>query len=268
MKVRESVGTALVTGASSGIGEELARVAAADGYDLILVARRQDRLDSLARELCLAHGVSARVFSEDLADSDASSRIVAEIEKEKLSVDVLVNNAGLGVYGPFAETNLARQLEVIQVNVAALTDLTGRILPGMVARRRGRILNVASTAAFQPGPYQAVYYASKAYVLSFSEALAEELRGTGVTVTALCPGPTTTEFQERASMDGEARLPAPFVLDAASVAKAGWDAAKRGKGLVVPGAANKILKEAVRLSPRRLVARAAGKLQRKRGKEA
>lgn len=257
-----------MTGASSGIGTELARLAAVDGHDVVLVARRQERLESLARDLSVAHGVSARVIVADLAEAGAAVRIADEIEREKISVEVLVNNAGLGVYGRFFETDLAKQLEVIQVNVAALTDLTGRILPGMVARRRGRILNVASTAAFQPGPYMSVYYASKAYVLSFSEAIAEELRGTGVTVTALCPGPTPTEFQERAGVGGEALLPAPFVMEAASVAKAGWDAAKRGKGLVVPGAANKILKEAVRLSPRRLVARAAGRLQKKRGKKA
>jgi uncharacterized protein len=258
------VKTALVTGASSGIGEELARLAAADGFDVILVSRRQERLDALARELAVAHGVSARVIAADLSDPEGPRQIVEELEKEKLSVDILVNNAGLGAYGRFFETDLAKQLEVIQVNVAALTDLTGRILPGMVARRRGRILNVASTAAFQPGPYMSVYYASKAYVLSFSEAIAEELRGTGVTVTALCPGPTPTEFQERSGVGSEALLPAPFVMDPASVAKAGWEATKRGKGLVVPGAANKILKEAVRLSPRRLVARAAGRLQKRR----
>jgi len=256
--------TALVTGASSGIGEELARLAAADGCDLILVSRRQETLESLARELSVAHGVSARVIAADLNDPEAPRRIVEEIEKEKIPVDILVNSAGLGAYGRFFETDLAKQLEVIRVNVAALTDLTGRILPGMIARRRGRILNVASTAAFQPGPYMSVYYASKAYVLSFSEAIAEELRGTGVTVTALCPGPTPTEFQERSGVGGEALLPAPFVMDAASVARAGWEAAKHGKGLVVPGTANKLLKEAVRLSPRRLVARAAGKLQKRR----
>ena len=257
--------TALVTGASSGIGEELARLAAADGCDLILVSRRQEKLESLARDLSVAHGVSARVIAADLNDTEAPGRIAEEIEKEKVSVDVLVNNAGLGVYGAFFETELPKQMEVIRVNVAALTDLTGRILPGMVARRRGRILNVASTAAFQPGPYMSVYYATKAYVLSFSEALAEELRETGVTVTALCPGPTPTEFQQRAGVEGEALLPAPFVMDAESVAKAGWEAAKLGKRLVVPGAANKILKEAVRLSPRRLVTKAAGRLQRRRG---
>jgi short-subunit dehydrogenase len=253
-----------VTGASSGIGEELARLAAADGCDLILVSRRQERLEALARELSVAHGISASVIAEDLADPQAPARIVEEIEREKMSVDVLVNNAGLGVYGRFVRTHLQRQLEVIQINVAALTELTGRILPGMVARRRGRILNVASMAAFQPGPYMSVYYATKAYVLSFSEALAEELRKTGVTVTALCPGPTTTEFQKRSGIEGDMLLPAPFVMDAASVAKAGWSGTKRGKRVVVPGAANKILKETVRFSPRRLVTKAAGRLQKRR----
>ena len=256
-------GTAIVTGASSGIGKELAKLAAAEGYDLILVARRQERLDALARELSVAHGVSARVIPGDLADPGGPKRIVQEIEKEKLDVDVLVNNAGLGVYGRFWKTDLARQLEVIQVNVAALTELTGRILPAMISRRRGRIVNVASTAAFQPGPYMSVYYATKAYVLSFSEALAEELRGTGVTVTALCPGLTTTEFQERAGIEG-GLFPAPFVMDAAAVARAGWKAARRGKRVVIPGLGNKLLKEAVRFAPRRIVTKAAHRLQKRR----
>ncbi|HLN57107.1 MAG TPA: SDR family oxidoreductase, partial [Thermoanaerobaculia bacterium] len=200
MKPRGSSGNALVTGASSGIGKELARLIAADGYDLVLVARRQERLEELARELSVAHGVSARVIAADLADPDSPKRIVEELEAERIAVDVLVNNAGFGIYGRLWNSDITRQLEIIQVNVVALTDLTGRLLPGMVSRKRGRIVNVASTAAFQPGPYQAVYYATKAYVLSFSEAIAEELKGTGVTVTALCPGPTTTEFQEAAGL--------------------------------------------------------------------
>src|SRR5262245_61136745 len=173
---------ALITGASSGIGRELAKVIAADGYDLTLSARREERLESLARELSVAHGISARVIASDLADPAAAKRLVGELEKEKLTIDVLVNCAGLGVYGRLWETELVRQLEVIQVNLVALTGLTRLLLPGMVSRGRGRVLNVASTAAFQPGPFMSVYYATKAYVLSLSEALAEELKGTGVTV--------------------------------------------------------------------------------------
>lgn len=256
--------TALVTGASSGIGNELAKLAAADGCNLVLVSRRQERLEALARDLSVAHGVSARVITADLADPAAPKRIVEELEKERLTVDVLVNNAGLGIYGPFWKRDLGKELEVVQVNVVALTELTGLLLHGMISRKRGRILNVASTAAFQPGPWMAVYYATKAYVLSFSEAIAEELKGTGVTVTALCPGPTITEFQGAAGVD-TALLPGAFVMDARKVAQAGWAAAKQGKRVVIPGLSNKLLKEAVRFSPRQLVTAAAGRLQKKRG---
>src|SRR5262245_58932545 len=258
--------TALITGASSGIGLELAKLAAADGCNLILLSRRQERLESLARDLSVAHRVSARVVTADLADPKASERVAEDLQKERVAVDVLVNNAGLGLYGPFSKSDLRRQLEVLQVNVVALTELTRRLLPGMIERRRGRILNVASTAAFQPGPYMAVYYATKAYVLSFSEAIAEELEGTGVTVTALCPGPTTTEFQGVAGVDA-ALFPKPLVMDAPEVASAGWAAMKRGKRVVIPGMANKLVKEAVRFSPRRLVTAAAGRLQKKRERE-
>ncbi|HKA36802.1 MAG TPA: SDR family oxidoreductase [Thermoanaerobaculia bacterium] len=255
--------TALITGASSGIGLELAKLAAADGCNLVLISRRQDRLESLARNLSVAHGVSARVLTADLANPKASERIAETLDKERVTVDVLVNNAGLGLYGPFSKSDLQRQLEVLQVNVIALTALTHRLLPAMIERRRGRILNVASTAAFQPGPYMAVYYATKAYVLSFSEAIAEELKGTGVTVTALCPGPTTTEFQDVAGVDA-ALFPKPLVMDAPEVARAGWAGAKRSKRVVIPGLGNKLIKETVRFSPRGLVTAAAGRLQKKR----
>ena len=264
MKAHGSSGTALVTGASSGIGKELARLAAADGYDLILVARRQERLETLARETSVTHGVSARVIARDLADPATPKQIFEELERERTAVDVLVNNAGLGIYGRFWKTDLSRQLEVIQVNMVALTELTGLLLPGMVSRKRGRIVNIASTAAFQPGPYMAVYYATKAYVLSFSEAIAEELPETGVTVTAVCPGPTITEFQEAAGIEDTWLFRGPLVMDAAKVARAGWTGAKRGKRVVIPGLGNKLIKETVRFSPRRLVTAAAGRVQKKR----
>ena len=262
MKSRASE-TALITGASSGIGAELARLAAADGCGLVLVSRRRERLEAMARELSVAHGISARVLTADLSRPNASRRIAGELENEGLRIDVLVNNAGLGLYGEFSKSDLDRQLEVLQVNAVALTELTRLLLPGMIERGRGRVLNVASTAAFQPGPYMAVYYATKAYVLSFSEAIAEELKGTGVTVTALCPGPVTTEFQEVAGVDA-ALFPKPLVMDAPEVARAGWEAARRGKRVVVPGVANKVLRQTVRFSPRRLVTAAAGRLQKKR----
>jgi short-subunit dehydrogenase len=268
VKRKSLLKTALVTGASSGIGLEMARILARDGLDLVLVARRRHKLEALARELSVTHGVSARVIAKDLARRASSAEIAGELEDERVTIDVLVNNAGLGLYGRFWKTDLARQLEVVEVNLVALTDLTGRFLPGMVSRRRGRIVNVASTAAFQPGPHMAVYYATKAYVLSFSEALAEELSETGVTVTALCPGPTSTEFQQAAGLEDTWLIRGPLTMDAASAARAGWDGARRGKRVVIPGLGNRLLKEAVRFSPRRLVTAAAGRLQKKRGGKA
>lgn len=265
VKRKSPLKTALVTGASSGIGLELARIIARDGLDLVLVARRRQKLEAVARELSVTHGVSARVIAKDLAQRTSPAEIAEELEDERVTIDVLVNNAGLGVYGRFWKTDLTRQLEVVEVNLVALTDLTGRFLPGMVARGCGRIVNVASTAAFQPGPHMAVYYATKAYVLSFSEALAEELSGTGVTVTALCPGTTITEFQQVAGLEDSRLFRGSLTMDAESAARAGWDGVRRGKRIVIPGLGNKLLKEAVRFSPRRLVTAAAGRLQKKRG---
>ncbi len=256
--------TALVTGASSGIGRELAEVLAGEGHDVVLVARRRDRLEELARDLAARHGVSSRAIAKDLEDPASPAEIFEELETEKIGVDILVNDAGLGLYGQFWEIDLARQLAMIGVNLVALTNLTGLFLPGMVSRRRGRIVNVSSTAAFQPGPYMAVYYATKAYVLSFSEALAEELAGTGVTVTALCPGPVLTEFQKAAGIEDTWLFRGPLVMDARSSARTGWAGAKRGKRVVIPGLGNKLLKELVRFSPRRLVTAAARRIQKKR----
>jgi short-subunit dehydrogenase len=256
--------TARVTGASSGIGRELAKLLAGEGHDVVLVARRRDRLEELARELTARRGVSTRAIVKDLEDPASPAEIFEELETEGISVDILVNDAGLGIYGRFSKTDLARQLAVIQVNLVALTNLTGLFLPGMVSRRRGKIVNMSSTAAFQPGPYMAVYYATKAYVLSFSEALAEELAGTGVTVTALCPGPALTEFQRAAGIEDTWLFRGPLVMDARSIARAGWEGAKRGKRVVIPGLGNKLLKEVVRFSPRRLVTAAARRIQQKR----
>lgn len=240
---------------------------AAEGHDVVLVARRRERLEELTRELAARHGVSARAIAKDLENPASPAEIFEELEAERIVVDILVNDAGLGIYGRLWETDLTRQLAVIQVNLTALTDLTGRFLPGMVSRQKGKIVNISSTAAFQPGPYMAVYYATKAYVLSFSEALAEELAGTGVSVTALCPGPTVTEFQEGAGIEDTWLFRGPLVMDAATVARAGWSAAKRGKRIVVPGLGNKLLKESVRLSPRRLVTAIARRIQQKRGEK-
>ena len=242
--------TTLVTGASAGIGAELARLFAARGAEVILVARRAERLAALAAEL----GPRARVIVADLADPAAPARLFAETG----GIDVLVNNAGFGAAGRVAEIACERQLDMIQVNVAALTALTRLYLPAMLARRGGRVLNVASTAAFQPGPGLAVYCATKAYVLSFSEALHAELAGTGVTVTCLCPGATATEFAEVADFNS----PGLFrgAMSAAEVARQGYAATLQGKRLIVTGAENKARAFGVRFAPRGLVLSVARRL--------
>jgi hypothetical protein len=245
-------GTALVTGGSRGIGYELARLLAADGYDLVLVARDRERLREAGEALAAEHGVAVTAVVKDLADPAATDRIETVLDERGIEVDVLVNNAGFGTYGPFVGSDREAELDQIRVNVAAVTELTHRLLPRMVERGAGRVLNVASTAAFQPGPLMATYYATKAYVLSFSEALAEETRGTGVTVTALCPGPTETAFHERADMEAS-RLLSFGVADAASVAERGYRGMQRGETVVVPGLRNRLLARAVGLLPRSTV---------------
>jgi uncharacterized protein len=246
---------ALVTGASSGIGADLARELAQGGHDLVLVARGEDKLRALAAELEKAHSIRAQIIAADLAAPDAAVRLVAELEQRQLAVDVLINNAGYALYGRFAETDGQDELRMIQVNIVALTQLAKLLLPGMLARKKGRILNVASTAAFQPGPLMAVYYATKAYVLSLSEALANECDGTGVTVTALCPGPTSTGFQARASMQESKLVKGKEIMSSAEVARAGYRALMKGKAVIIPGASNKMLAQAIRFLPRSTVTR-------------
>lgn len=248
-------GRALVTGASSGIGLELARLFAADGYDVVLVARRQEQLDTLANDLTARHGVRCEAIAADLGAPDAATNLVRLLEQRSLAIDILVNNAGSGALGPFARMDVDRARSMIQLNVTALTELTRLLVPGMVTLGRGRILNVASTAAFAPGPFMAVYYATKAYVVSFSEALGEELRGSGVTVTVLCPGPTRTEFQEMAGMDNARLFKSFVVMDAAPVARAGYRGMMAGKRMVVPGIMNRVLPAVIRFSPRGMVVR-------------
>ena len=253
-------GTALITGASSGIGYELALVFARNGYRLVVVARDRVRLDSLAQTLQTRHGASVVVLPHDLSRPSAPNDLMRDLANASVEVDVLVNNAGFGTHGPFAQSDMDAQLRMMQVNMAALTHLTRLVLPGMLARRAGKILNVASTAAFQPGPMMAVYYASKAYVLSFSEALANELAGTGVSVTALCPGPTKTEFQARANV-GHTKMMSERIMTAVDVALAGYQGLMAGKTIVIPGARNKLIAFAVRLLPRALVRRAVRRIQ-------
>ena len=243
---------ALITGASSGIGLELARLCARDGHNVVLVARTEPKLRELAVELQKL-GVTAHVVVSDLAKPVAAVAIAASVKHLGIDVDILMNNAGLGLGGPFIGSDLQRELEMIQVNIVALTQLTKLLLAPMVARKRGYILNVASTAAFQPGPLMAVYYATKAYVLSFSEAIADELSGSGVTVTALCPGPTETGFAAEAKMTGSRLFTMMRPMSPAKVARAGYRAMKAGRRVVIPGLRNKLLAQSVRVSPRRLV---------------
>src|ERR1044071_1006887 len=256
--------TALVTGASGGIGEELARLFAADGHDLVLVARSRDKLARLSEELGGKHGVKARVLAADLARDEAPREIFEELSAGGVSVDALVNNAGFGSYGLFAETDLKSELDLLRVNVVALTHLTKLFLPGMIARRRGYVMNVASTAAFQPGPLMAVYYASKAYVLSFSEALANECEGTGVVVSALCPGPTETGFVAAVPGMGESKLFDRAVMDARTVAEAGYRDMFDGKAVVIPGLRNTLPARSIGFFPRGLVTRVVRGIQEKR----
>jgi len=250
-----SAPAALITGASMGLGLGLATLFARDGYRLVLVARSHDRLTAVGDELHSRYGVQVKVLAKDLASSNAAEEIVQALRSEMISVDVLVNNAGFGSNGPFAESDPADQLAMIQVNVTALTHLTRLLLPDMIRRKTGRIMNVASTAAFFPGPMMAVYYASKAYVLSFSQALSEELRGTGVTVTALCPGPTRTGFQARAGTSDSAVGKGMLMMNAESVAAAGYRDLMKGKRVSVPGFLNKLSIITARLTPTSVVMR-------------
>ena len=250
-----------MTGASSGIGLELARVAAARGHDVVLVARGEDALRALAEEIEREHAAIAHVVPVDLARPDADETIAATIENLGLAVDVLVNNAGFGLYGDFVETDLGIERDMIAVNVTAPTALAKRFAIPMVKRGRGRILNVASTAAFQPGPRMAVYYATKAYMLSFSLALSVELDGTGVTVTCLAPGPVRTPFRERARVSASRLFSGERGREAAEVARAGWTALERGRRLVIPGGWNRLGAGAARVVPLPFAARAVAMLQ-------
>jgi short-subunit dehydrogenase len=245
-------GTALITGASSGIGYEIARRFAREGWDLVLVARSGDRLEEIAGPLRREVGITVTVIRKDLAQPGAADEVFDALKAQSIDVRVLVNGAGFGVLGPFAETDAAADREMMQLNMVALTELTRRAMREMLPRRDGRILNVASTAAFQPGPGMAVYYATKAYVLSFSEAIASELAGSGITVSTLCPGPTRTGFVARAHME-RTNLFRSGVMDAATVADAGYRGLMKGQRVIVPGLRNKLLALSVPLGPRKLV---------------
>ena len=260
MNQKPSPATALITGASSGIGLELAHIFAHNGFNLVLVARNRARLLEIAAEMV---GISVHVIAKDLAHPRAPQEVFDELQEKSIPVDVLVNNAGFGQYGRFAEIALETDVDMVELNITALTALTKLFLPAMLARRSGKIMNVASTAAFQPGPLMAVYYASKAFVLSFSEAIANELRGSGVSITCLCPGATETNFAQRAGM-ANSLLFKMGAMHAKTVAQAGYEGLMKGSTLIIPGAKNKILAQSVRFSPRKLVTAISRRIQEQR----
>jgi len=253
--------TALVTGASFGIGVDLAECFARDGYNLILAARSADALNEVAARLAKAHKVAAQAIPIDLGAIGGGAALAAEIEARGLTVDVLVNNAGFGIAGAFAGSDGSEQLGMLDLNTRALVELTHIYWPGMLAKGRGGVLNVASTAAFQPGPLMATYYASKAFVLSFSEALWEEARGAGVLVSCLCPGPTVSKFRERAGT-GKTRLSrVGKAMSSASVARMGYQAWRANKCVKVTGLRNAFTAALVQMLPRETVLRLVRRIQ-------
>jgi len=252
--------TALITGASGGLGEKFAWLLASDHHDLVLVARSKEKLELLAKELSLKYSIRTTALTYDLSQKDAVGSLLQELSEKNLQIDILINNAGFGAYGKFHETTYDHEKQLLTVNIEALTELTKMLLPDMVKRGSGKILNVASTAAFAAGPLMAVYYASKAYVMNLSIALNEELKGTGVSVTCLCPGPTKTGFEAGAGMQNS-RLFKSALMDAATVATIGYRAMLKGKPLVVSGIRNKISTFGTRLVPRSLAAKIAKAVQ-------
>jgi short-subunit dehydrogenase len=251
--------TALVTGASAGLGAEFTKLFAANGHDVVLVARRRDKLETLAREIEKQHGVRATVLAEDLTVAGAAERIEKALADRGIPIEFLVNNAGFATTGPFADADLGRELAMVTVNVTTLVHLTRLLLPAMIARKSGRILNIGSTAGFVPGPFMASYYASKAFVNSFTQALGYELRGTGVTATASCPGATATEFAAVAGT-ARSRLFQGAVMGAPEVAAHAYRAMMAGHPMAIPGIKNKLQIESLRLAPRSMTIAMAASL--------
>lgn len=252
--------TVLITGASSGIGWELAKLFASDNSNLVLAARREDRLEELSDLLKSEFGVDVFIMPTDLSKKTAPRQIFSKLRKEGIQIDVLVNNAGFGARGSVLELDTGLQMEMIQVNVAALTHLTRLFLPGFVERGRGGILNVGSLAGFQPGPNLAVYYATKAYVLSFTEALSEEITNPNIKITCLAPGPVRTEFGRKSELD-DSLLFKLSLMDVEPVAKAGYEGFRKGKVIVIPGIKQKITPFMGRFIPRSLVRKIVKSLQ-------
>lgn len=253
----------LITGASAGLGEGFAKALAAKKKNLLLVARREDRLAELAVQLERACDVSVKTIGADLSTPDGADKLMKEVEQRGLVVDALINNAGFGARGAFVELDLAKQREMITLNCTALMELCHRVLPGMIERKSGGILNVASTASFQPGPWMAVYYATKAFVLSFSEALHEEVKPHGVKVAAICPGATRTEFADVAGM-ADSELFQRFAAPMEGVVRDGLAALENNQAVKVSGVLNLMMAESIRLAPRAFARKLAGSLQQAR----
>lgn len=256
--------TALITGASGGIGYDLAELHASKGGHLVLVARSTDKLEMIKKDFEKNFNISVHIIGKDLSAINSSREIYDELKQRKITVNYLINNAGFGVYGMFEETNWEKELQMINLNITALTYLTKLFLPDMISRGGGKIMNVASTAAFQPGPMMAIYYASKAFVLSFSEAIGNELKGKSVTVTTLCPGATRTGFQEAADMRESRLVKGRKLPTSKEVAEYGYDAMMKGKSVAIPGFMNKMLAFGVRFFPRSMVVKLARFVQEQR----
>ncbi len=253
--------TALITGATRGIGYELTKLFADDSYNLVLIARSIDKLKEIQKYLSKKHNIDILIIAKDLSVPNAAIEIFNEIEEKQIIIDVLVNNAGIGDFGLFNNEKLLRIYQIMQINIVSLTELTRLFLKGMVDRKEGKILNVSSMAAFQPGPYMAVYYASKAYVQSFSEAIASELKGTGVTVTALCPGPTKSGFQHEVGSEGSNLSKLNLLSSSEYVAKYGYRALHEGKKVAIPGFVNASLINTLKFIPRKTTIQVVKKLQ-------
>jgi len=253
--------TALITGSSGGIGYELAKIHAEKGDNLVLVARTESKLTELKNELEEKYNIRVHVISKDLSKAGAVKEVYDELKHESISVDYLINNAGFGDFGLFAGSDWNRQEQMITLNITSLAHLTRLFLPDMISRKSGKILNVASTAAFQPGPTMAVYFATKAFVLSFSEAINNEVSEHGITVTALCPGATLSGFQAAASMQDSKLFEGNNFPTSGEVALFGYNAMMKGKAVAIHGFKNTVMANSVRFAPRSLVVRIARKMQ-------
>ena len=256
--------TALITGASVGIGYELSKVFAKNGYNLVLVSRNLEKMKIVSNEIIKLHDIQIKLIIIDLCRQSAPQELYDEITRENIKIDVLVNNAGIGVYGKYTESSIEKQMDLLQLNIVTPTMLCRLFGSDMAKRGSGRILNVSSTAAFQAGPLLSTYYASKGYLVLFTEALKNELRENGVTVTVLCPGPTKTEFFKRNDMIGTKLDRSPYIMSAAEVAEIGFSGLLKGKNIVIPGVVNNLLAFSVKLSPRRLPTKIAYFLNKKK----